>query len=251
METKITGTKEWAEKNINLFTGKCVNGCIYCYASANITRYNQNPDFIIKEELLDRNFKRRNYLTMYPSVHDIRPENIKQHIQFLTRFLESGSEILIVTKPHFSCVADLCFNLRSFKRQIEFRFTVGSSDSEVLNFYEPNAPDFNERVKSLVTAYFADYKTSISIEPMLDEHPEHVIERVHAFTTGEIWIGKMNHPKARLKLNGHLDKMDRVNQLIEWQSNDENILRIVKKLSVFPNVRWKDSIKEVIERNTL
>lgn len=244
--SKITGTKEWAEKTINLFTGDCANGCIYCYASANNKRFNKPSDKVLKKNILHHNFKKREYLTMYPSTHDIRFEDIDLHVQFLHNFLKSGSQILIVTKPSLLAIDRLCQELKPYQAQIEFRFTVGSSNSVTLGFFEPNAPRYSERYAAVIRASTLGYRVSLSIEPMLDQNPERIIEDVKDFITGDIWVGKMNQPKARLKLNGNEDKLSKVMELAEWQANDKNILGIVKKLSKYPNVRWKDSIQEVI-----
>lgn len=246
---KITGTKEWAAKNINLFTGDCPNGCIYCYAKANNHRFNKPSEYRVKEELLTKTFRKRDYLTMYPSAHDIHMKDIDWHLAFLKNFLKTGSKILIVTKAQFSAINLLCRELIEHKDQIEFRFTIGSSIDKVLEFYEPNAPKYDERYASLIRAFISGYKVSLSIEPMLDTHPDRIIREAMDFINGDIWVGKMNHPKARLVANGHRDKIDRVMELVEWQSKDENILGIVERLSRYPNIKWKDSIQEVIKRN--
>ena len=245
----IKGTKEWAAKNINLFTGDCPNGCIYCYAKANNHRFNKPSEYRVKEELLTKTFRKRDYLTMYPSAHDIRFADIYFHLTFLKNFLKSGSPILIVSKPTSLVVSILCHELMPFRDQIEFRFTIGSYRNDVLAFYEPNAPNYDERFAASMVAWTNGFKVSLSIEPMLDTHPDRIIKDVKDFITGDIWVGKLNHPKARLVANGHRDKIDRVMELAEWQSKDENILRIVERLSKYPNLRWKDSIQEVIKRN--
>ncbi len=250
MEEILFGTKEWAEATLNLFKGKCTNGCIYCFASADIKRFHKNPIFCIKPKMLNHKFrKKREYVTMYPSTHDINPLNIKEHICFLKNFLVTGSEILIVSKPNLSCIENICAELMPYREQITFRFTIGSSKNEVLKFYEPDAPDYLERIRSLKSAFFNGYKTSLSIEPMLDSYPDAVIHDANEFVTGDIWIGKLNNPSARLKLNGHLDKLYRVKTLANWQSDDKNILKIVNRLSNISNVKWKESIKKVLLRN--
>jgi len=245
----ILGTKEWADRNINLFRGNCPNGCIYCYAITNNKRFGFEPDFTVKTPTLIKNYRRRDYVTMYPSAHDITPEYIDYHVDFLKRFLSPGSRVLIVTKPNPACIKTLCKELKQFKEQIEFRFTVGSSSSEVLQFYEPYAPLFNDRAQAISIAYFEGYTTSLSIEPMLDTSPHQIIQQLECFITRNIWVGKLNHSEYRVKMNGHANKLDRVRELTQWQANDENILRIVDKLSIYSNVKWKDSIREVIERN--
>ena len=246
------GTKEWAEKNINLFTGNCENGCIYCYAKANNARYKKDGTFLIKESILNQKFvKKREYLTMFPSTHDIRPENINEVITFLKKFLASGSPILIVSKPFDYCISQICDELEQYKEQIMFRFTVGSFHNSVLEFYEPNAPDILDRLKAIKTAYNKGFKTSLSIEPMLDEYPENIVESLHQYITDDIWIGKMNFPKQRLALNNNNSPeiMERVNLLIAFQEDDKNILEIVNRLSEYKSVVWKESVQKVIDKH--
>lgn len=247
-----TGTKEWADKNINLFKGFCANGCLYCYATANIIRYKQNQEWKVREDVICKSFNKRDYLTMYPSAHDIRFEDIEHHVTFLTNFLKSRSNILIVSKPSPESINRLCAKLINFKDQIEFRFTVGSTDNKTLKFFEPNAPSFEERKTSLMIASHYGYKTSLSIEPMLDDVPYGIINRCYQYVSGDIWIGKVNNIKARMSLNGHKDKIEEATRITEWQNDDYTILSMVDELnnSMYKNmIKWKDSIKEVIERN--
>lgn len=249
MTELLTNTKQWAKYTINLFKGRCANGCIYCYRNADITRFRENPEWRIKADPIFKTFKKRDGVTLYPSAHDIRYEDLTFHISFLANFLASGSNIIIVTKPDYYCIAKLCESLEIFKNQIEFRFTIGSYESDILNFYEPNASTFTERFFSVRLVYLKGYKTSISIEPMLDLYPERVIEKVLPFVTEHIWIGKINLAKIRLTLNGHADKWEQVSELVNWQANDQNILELVQRLSVYPKIKWKDSIQKVIDNN--
>jgi DNA repair photolyase len=245
----LTNTKQWAKYTINLFTGKCQNGCIYCYRNADIGRFKQSPEKGIKADFLYKDFRKRDELTMYPSSHDIRFEDIEQHIAFLKNFLRSGSPILIVTKADMVCSIMLCKALNQYKEQVEFRFTIGSLNNDITRFYEPNAPSLFSRLNSLIRAYNNGYKTSLSIEPMLDKYPERVIKDVLPFVTESIWIGKLNLAKVRLTLNGHADKWPQIQELVNWQSNDQNILELVQRLSKYPKIKWKDSIQKVIDEN--
>jgi len=245
---KITGTKEWASRTLNLFTGNCPNRCIYCYAAANNHRFNLPKEPKVKEKMLTMKFKKRNGITMYPSTHDIRSEHIELHVEFLKRFLEPGNSVLIVSKPFPECIERLCKELEQYKEQIQFRFTIGSSVTAILRYYEPYAPSFMERAQAVEIAYKAGFKTSLSIEPMLDDSPELILNLLSCMITGDIWVGKMNHAVARIASNGHRDKIETVKSLVEWQSDDKNIMGIVNNLSQYKNMRWKDSIAEVINR---
>lgn len=259
MEEKLKfGTKEWAEKNLNLFTGDCKNGCIYCYACANNARYNRSKEFKLKKELIapNKKFSKRNYLTMYPSAHDIRSEDLLQHLRLLDKFLKSGSPILIVTKPDAECVEVICDEFLKYREQIEWRFTIGSTDNKTLRFWDTNAPNFVSRLLSAKIAHSMSYKTSLSIEPMLDIYPENIIKSLYPFITGDIWIGKMNFPMQRIALNNkNLPdlKMELIEEHIAWQANDNNILQKVEEITKLAkqyklSIRWKESIQKVINK---
>jgi len=90
------------------------------------------------------------------------------------------------------------------------------------------------------------FATSVSIEPMLSGIIEaiNVIDRVIQFTTETIWIGKMN--KAILRVdNEHKAKVREVTVM----QRDSEILALYEELKDNPEIRWKDSIKEVVKKN--
>jgi DNA repair photolyase len=127
----------------------------------------------------------------------------------------------------------------------------------VLKFWEPKAPSFDERLKSLKHVHKLGFQTSISCEPMLDNHIEKVIKKVEPFVTETIWIGKANRllgttGRGRLEINGELtpETQAKAEELNEWQS-DENILELYKQFKDNPKIRWKESIKYVLKKNGL
>ena len=73
-------------------------------------------------------------------------------------------------------------------------------------------------------AHEQEFQTSVSCEPMLDNNIGDVIDQVSPYVTDSIWLGKANHLRSRLALNGETDPvtMQRAQQLMGWQS-DENI----------------------------
>ncbi|KKK65407.1 hypothetical protein LCGC14_2974430, partial [marine sediment metagenome] len=71
---------------------------------------------------------------------------------------------------------------------IQFRFTITSIDNNLLSFWEPNAPLFEERLESLIHSFEKGYKTSISVEPFLDLDPFLLIDELAPFVTESIWI---------------------------------------------------------------
>lgn len=127
-------------------------------------------------EAYNKSIRNREGYIMFPSTHDITPEHLDLAIDYLKRLLGAGNKVLIVSKPSFTCIKKICDTFTEYKEQILFRFTIGSKNSNTLNFWEPNAPDYNERKKALVYAFEVGYQTSISCEPMLDNKIDKVIE---------------------------------------------------------------------------
>lgn len=248
---KVFGTHEWADKTANCING-CKHDCKYCYSKEMAIRFKRKTPENWKEEevrniQLKKKFSKHSGTFMYPSSHDIHPEHLEENIQSLEHLLEPGNKVLIVTKPHLKCITEICRKLNKYKQKILFRFTIGSSNSDVLKFWEPGAPDFKERLESVKYAYNANFQTSLSCEPMLDNNMENLIEIILPFVTDAIWLGKANFLLRRLKMNGinDFETIKKAVQLIEWQK-DENILILYKKYKHNPKIKWKESIKKIV-----
>lgn len=247
----VSGTKEWASSNENLMFG-CQHDCKYCYAKAMSVRHKKididrwvQP--ILREKALNKSIGTRKGTIMFPTTHDIHPDQIDATIVFLRKLLSPGNNVLIVSKPHLECIKEICLYLYEYKDQILFRFTIGSADNSVLGFWEPGAPDFQERLAALAFAYNSGFKTSVSCEPMLDNHIIDVVDTVKEYVTDSIWIGKMNNASQRCKINGHgdMDTEYRLNQIERWQS-DESIKSLYLQLKDTSKIKWKESIKKVV-----
>ena len=252
-EKPLFGTKEWSDYNINCVTG-CSHDCRYCYAKTMAIRYDRKTpdnwkDEVIRTNQLSKKFmKRKNGKRfMFPTTHDITPTNLSACIQKLTLLLAPGNEGVIVTKPHFECIEVLCKVLPMFKDQFIYRFTIGSSSSKTLRFWEPGAPDFEERLASLKYAHSKGYQTSVSCEPMLDDNIQDVVEQVMPYVTETVWIGKPNMLKNRLSMNGHNDEetMARAEELMQSLS-DQYIWDLYGRYKDNPKIRWKDSISKIV-----
>ncbi len=253
-EEILFGTKEWAPYNFNFMNG-CSNDCSYCYAKEMAIRFKRKtPDTWKNEEEVSmerKSFRKRDGRIMIPSSHDITPGNIEMALDVIGKLLENGNELLIVTKPNYSCVKRLVDQFESFKSAIQMRFTIGSVSDEVLNLWEPGATDFEDRVKSLRYAFDHGYSTTISAEPLLDVTPDALYDSLHQYVTGSIWIGKMNFPDRRVKMNAASSVTPaHVRALMEAQS-DENIIAMWEKYKDNPMIEWKESIKKVIASHNL
>lgn len=247
----VFGTAEWAASNLNYIKG-CSNDCKYCFSKEMAIRFKRKTPENWKEEEINweaynKNLRYREGYIMFPSTHDITPKHLDLAIDFLKRLLNVGNKVLIVSKPSYPCIKQICDTFTDYKDQILFRFTIGSSSSKTLRFWEPNAPDYKERKQALVYAFDAGYQTSISCEPMLDNKIDKVIDDLSQYVTDAIWLGKMNFAIRRLRTNGQLNDETRTaaEQLLEWQ-NDVAIKKLYNKYKDNPQIKWKESIKKVV-----
>lgn len=251
-EKQVFGTYEWAVENANYING-CSHNCKYCYSREMAIRFKRKTILNWEEEevnynQLERKAKKVDGVIMFPSSHDITPENLNNSIKFLNKLLKIGNEVLVVTKPHLSVIKSICGNFSEYKNKILFRFTIGSSNSKTLKFWEPNAPDYQERKKCLIYAYENGFSTSVSCEPMLDDNILELVNDLCPYVTNSIWLGKMNFLLRRLKMNGIEDNktITKAKKLIEIQS-DTNIIKLYSQLSSNEKIKWKESIKKVVQ----
>lgn len=253
----VSGTGEWASHSVNVQSG-CEHNCIYCYARANAARYKKHDptkwDKVIPNRAaVSKTYGKKTGTIMFPTEHDITPLNLSESITVLTKMLKAGNKVLVVSKPHFYCVVDMCRELEAFKGQILFRFTIGSADDAVLKKWEPGATTFGERVECLKHAHAAGFQTSVSCEPMLDQQVDKVVEAVRPFVTDAVWLGKPNKITTRIVMNNPdlPDAAVMANDL-EMLFPDVFVWHLYNLYKDDPMVKWKDSIKAVVglERHT-
>lgn len=244
-----TGTREWSEFSYNIGFG-CSHDCRYCYARSNaVDRWKRiKPEEWTTERInqraIKRNWIRRIGVIMYPTTHDITPFYLEPSIDVLKKMLTAGNNVLIVSKPHMECVVKMCDELERWKKQILFRFTIGSMDAELCKLWEPGAPGPMERWNCLKLAYNTGFNTSVSIEPNLGGtgNAIDVVNWVYGFVTHDIWIGKMNKIETRVPAN-----MQREIERIRIAQCDESTMLLYENLKNEPKVRWKDSIKKIMQ----
>ncbi len=242
---KITlGTKEWADSNVNCYFG-CSNDCRYCYAKLMAIRFNRKTtqnwkNMIPNQKNISKGYAKRKGRIMFPTSHDITKESLNNCLIVLKKLLKARNEILITSKPNLYCTKKICADLKKYKEQIQFRFTITSINNEYIEFWEPRAPPFEERFKSLKYAFNLNYKTSISIEPFLDEDPYILVDILIPFVTESIWIGKMNY--IRIK-NGSSREKKYYSEIKKIYSK-KNLQQIVNHMKSYKNniLRIKDSI---------
>jgi hypothetical protein len=185
---------------------------------------------------------------MFPTAHDITPANINHCVVVLRKLVKAGNKVLIVSKPHLSCIQHICSYLDGFQNNVLFRFTIGSADDAVLKRWEPGAPPFAERIECLKFArQHNDWATSVSCEPMLDRNVSVVIEAARPYVTDAIWLGKPNKITTRLVMNnpGNPDAKAMGDEL-EAMFPDDFIWALYNQYKNDPMIKWKDSIKAVV-----
>lgn len=251
---KISGTREWAASNINIAVG-CSHNCRYCYARADALRFRRvesKEDWetpLVRIEEVAKNRGKRQGTIMYPTAHDITPDLLEPSITLLTKLTDAGNTVLVVSKPHPECIEKLCQVLLPHNKvgtdRIFYRFTIGAISDEILSYWEPGAPNFENRLKALQIAQEAGFRTSVSAEPMLES--DRIVELfkvLKPFVTDSIWIGKMNHIGRRVAIETDQDQV-MVDKIIAGQT-DERIKTIYEILKNEPLVRWKESVKAVV-----
>jgi DNA repair photolyase len=230
---KITsGTKEWADHNVNLIDG-CVHDCKYCYAKKMAIRFKRKTETTwkvmgVRQRDVDKGYHKKTGRVMFPTSHDLVPDEpyFSACMSVLGKMLEARNDVLVTTKPHLVVIEYICKAFEMYKSQIQFRFTITSNDDAILGEWEPGAPRFQERLDSLKYAFHAKFKTSISIEPCLMPDPRDLVEMLRPYVTESIWIGTMNYCGAGLPFTS----LENVRNWVKWFPN--NLL-----------VRFKDSVK--------
>lgn len=259
MPSKTSGTKEWADYNINFQTG-CKYGCRYCYAAYDaIARWGRVKDYEtwcnpVHNEKAFKKFglKLRKdgpigpypiARIMFPTSHDIYEENFVHAFPMLYSLLIAGNRVLITTKPLPWVIRTICINFKPWKEQIQFRFTIteGAISELAPSFWEPNAPTYFQRLQALFAAHNLGYKTSLSIEPYL-ENPLMIINNCESYVTESIWVGIMNPKKILPEFKEEYDKIKHIytksfilEHLNSWKEAAKGKLRL------------KDSITSMID----
>ena len=146
---------------------------------------------------------------------------------------------------YVDCIKAFCEKFRPYRRRILFRFTIGACDDKILSYWETNAPAYAERKAALICAYNAGFRTSVSVEPMLDSSCiDALIGDLSPFVTHSIWIGKMNHLGRFGKVSDTVLRQA-ISDVKRGQTNAK-IKAIYERHKDNPMIRWKEKIKKVV-----
>lgn len=255
MAKKKTGTREWSTDSVNIQLG-CEHNCRYCYARwAAVSRHHrcsreQWPYPVINNKRVDCSYGKYKGVVMYPTTHDVTEFNILQYLCVLKKLLDAGNQVLVVSKPHKSCIALICEQCEEYRDQMMFRFTIGSANDDVLRFWEPHAPGFNERLDCLKHAHFLGYKTSVSCEPFLDNDVKYTLLRAFPYLTDSFWIGTLRKFAQRVEMPVCSDpEANPFIKAVREAQTDEAVMALYDQLKDHPLVKWKDSIRKIIGGN--
>ena len=207
-----SGTRQYGDMSYNLVkpTSACYNDCKYCYVKPMFHRFKigVGREITLNPELDESKVKKAwsaraaKKAIMFPSSHDIFPSMVAEYIRVCKKMIDAGHQVVCVTKPRIACINEICYgcDAAKYKSNLMFRFTIGSANSNTLKHWEPNAPSFEERLSSLQYAFEHGFLTSISIEPMLDDKTDVLIETIRPYVNDKIWIGLMTQvPSADLE----------------------------------------------------
>ena len=248
MNKVISGTKEWSVVSVNCITG-CEHNCRYCYARTQAMRFKRLASEsqwalpVLRPKDVTRRRKKVDGRIMFPTTHDITPQFLGPCIDLLRNLLDAGNDVLIVSKPHLSCIESICYIFGKYRANILFRFTIGAMDDRILSYWEPGAPSWHHRLDCLDFAHSLGYGTSVSCEPCLDSaHVVDLFRICEPYITDSFWIGKANKLALRCVPGTSLEAIEQ----IERGQTDEAVRRVYGKLKDEPKIRWKESYKAVL-----
>ena len=249
---KKKSTQDWADKGINISRG-CSNDCRYCYArEESVRRHGNTVENWPKEELnpkiINKGWRVSSKRLMFPSTHDITPGTYDACETVLKKLLQAGNKVLVVSKPRPELIEKLCNAIEPYKNQVMFRFTITAMDNEVLGFWEPNAPTYEDRKKALALVKEKGFRTSVSIEPMLDSpNVGDLIEDLRPHTTDCMWVGPMKMVRKRV-VNDSPEVEKEIVKIISDQT-PKKLLPIYTRYKDDPMIKWKGHYRKQLRRD--
>jgi hypothetical protein len=118
-------------------------------------------------------------------------------------------------------------------------------NDQLLKTWEPNAPGYDERKASLQYAFEQGYRTSVSVEPMLDAaNIASLITDLRPFVKTDIWLGTMNHTDDIKKWAG--DGMEAEIARVAAGQSSENLTAIYNTYKDDKLIKWKTEALKTI-----
>lgn len=242
----------WGEKKCNICIGCCTN-CKYCFGKYQFVRVRKKTkenwkDEVLNQQWLDCEVKYYKGGIMFPQSHNISPQHLNENIFMMRKILEKGNRLFCVTKPYMVCTERICNEFSNYKDTLHLCFSIGSTNSDTLKFWEEGGTTFEERLECLKLSFSKGFMTSVSSEPLLDENIDDLVEKLTPYITKNIWIGKMNNPRGMMGMNGYRDweTTERLEKLIRFQTNPQIIRHYYEKYKDNPKVLWKETYRREI-----
>jgi site-specific DNA-methyltransferase (adenine-specific) len=243
--------QDWADKGINISKG-CSNNCRYCYAREESVRRHGNvyenwTSEQLNQKIIKKGWRRSSKRLMFPTTHDITPGTYDACESVLKKLLGAGNQVLIVSKPRFDLIEKLCDALEPYKAQVMFRFTISARNNEILSFWEPNAPCYEDRVDALIIASAKGFMTSVSIEPMLDPADiKGLVEDLRPYTSDSMWIGPVKMIRKRTRIGS--EEIELEVKKIEAGQTPEKLLEVYNLYKDDPLIKWKGHFRKLLRK---
>ena len=233
----------------------CSHDCVYCHSKIRCARNDSNEPVvqnwgheIIRPHEIELSTRTRNRQLLLPGAHDITPEHLDEALAVLDNLLNTDNELIVGLKPHLDCVKAICDRFHEQKKKIQFLFSIGSTNQNVLSQWEPKAPTFEERLECLRYAFQLGFRTSVSAEPMLYTYDvERLIEAVSQYCNEGIWLGTMDYLEEILDLHPHIPWLKEAIEYIRDSQNFNVLLAIYNIYKENRLINFKSNFLKIIE----
>ena len=254
---KKTGTREISDASASSFLG-CKNGCSYCWAyGLAVRRGRVKPgeweDEKFDETAFNKHTKgRKKKRVLYGATHDLRMEHIDVHVQKIRQILNDGNDLVITSKAFPEVMKRIVKDFSDEMGRFVFLMDIGSTDTRVIRWWEKNTSSYEERAEAMKflseEAVPLGAKLGIIAEPLLDNHPERIIEQLGGYVSGaKIYLGTMNQGANILSITkGWTPEIKKAyDQLVQWQAR-QNLRELYLKYRNDPRIAFKNPIPQRI-----
>lgn len=202
----LVGAYQKSDRGCNCRLGPCGNDCRYCAIATypvcrpnwrKLRRFKDAPRTTRPDVDNPKHFRNlRGKVVQFPTMHDFNTvTDAVVGFMWVVCLLVCGAHIMIHTKGRYTPMRVLLRLMaqlpEEYRKRIQVRITVGSSNNWTLSAWEPKAPPYHERRASLQLAYRLGFKTVVAITPMLDGTAAAICRDLGAFATDGFWIGMM------------------------------------------------------------
>lgn len=226
----------------------CWYDCRYCSVKWVQCTYRNKRDWdnwklwMLNKNNYNKNFIKDNALFLFPANHDIIPNyNRRICFKFIRKLIlpskSKHNRLILCSKPSFAVFSKFeNWFTPEEKDQIILRLSLTSNNDKRLQFWEPNAPSFEERFKCAEFLYSKGWNVSFSILPYLDSPHElsALVDQLSEFTNSTILIGYMKKIKRKA-----LTMQERpYYSEIRYFKNNKNLEEIIKRLRNNNKIRY-------------